>query len=146
MHRIAVVLLVLASSLAPAGLARAQLGAPNAPSPLTQPPPPAPVDNDPGDEGLSALQQVLIFGGAALVLAVIAFVIVRDARKAAPVGKRSYKGGAGGSPGPGARKRGGAGSPPTTISEARARERQQAKRAKAKAKAVRQQRKRNRPR
>jgi len=146
MHRIVVVLAILALSLVPAGLAQAQFGAPNAPTPLTQPPPPAPVDNDAADEGLSGLQQTMIFGAAALVLALIGFVIVRDARRAAPVGNRSYKGGAGGSPGPGSRNRGGVGSPPTTITEARSREREHAKRAKAKAKAVRQQRKKNRPR
>ena len=65
MHRIALVLAVLALSLAPAGLAQAQLGGPNVPTPLTEPPPPPPVDNDLDDEGLSALQQLLIFGGAA---------------------------------------------------------------------------------
>jgi hypothetical protein len=146
MHRIVFVLVILALSLAPAGPAQAQFGAPNAPSPLTQPPPPPPVNRDTGNDGLSLLQQVLIFGSATLVLALIAFVIVRDARRAAPVGKRSYKGGAAGSPGPGAKNRGGVGAPPATVSEARSRERQRAKRAKAKAKAVRQQRKHNRPR
>ena len=146
MHRIVLALVVLAFGLAPAGLAQAQFGAPNAPSPLTQPPPPPPIDNDTGDEGLSTLQIVLIFGSAALVLALIAFVIVRDAHRAAPVANRSYKGGAAGSPGPGSRNRGGVGAPPTTLTEARSREREHAKRAKAKAKAVRQQRKKNRPR
>ncbi|MDQ3724237.1 MAG: hypothetical protein M3376_14500 [Actinomycetota bacterium] len=145
MNRIVVVLAILALSLAPAGLAQAQLGGPSVPTPLTEPPPPPPVENDLDDGGLSGLQQLLIFGAAALVLGVIGFVIVRDARRAAPVGNRSYKGGAAGSPGPGAKNRGGVGAPPTTISELRARERQQAKRAKAKAKAARHQRKRNRP-
>jgi hypothetical protein len=154
MHRIAVVLLLLALCLAPAGLAQAQLGAPNAPSPLTQPPPPAPVDNDPGDEGLTALQQVLIFGGAALVLTLIGLVIVRDARKAAPVdrNKAKLKGGRPSSGGTSASRPAGSVKPAvapvadTSASAQRARERQRAKREKSKAKAVRQQRKRNRPR
>ncbi|MGH2944159.1 MAG: hypothetical protein ACRDLN_15445, partial [Solirubrobacteraceae bacterium] len=103
----------------------------NAPSPLTGPPPPPPPAPQKFDEGgLSTLQKVLIFGSAALVLAAIAFVIVRDARRSAPVDERprSAADGAGG-----------------TARTARERERQQrAKRAKAKA--ARQQRKRNRPR
>jgi hypothetical protein len=157
MHRIVIVLAVLALGLAPAGLAQAQFGAPNAPSPLTQPPPPPPVDNDLGDEGLSVLQQVLIFGAAALVLALIAFVIVRDAHKAAPVDKNKAKrkgsrpsaGGTSASRPAGSRKAAVAPGPAasdTSASAERARERQRAKREKAKAKAVREQRKRNRPR
>jgi hypothetical protein len=149
MHRIVLVLAILALSLAPAGLAQAQFGAPNAPSPLTQPPPPPPVDNDTGDDGLSTLQQILIFGSAALVLAVIAFVIVRDARRRAPVDRGSRKSGAGASKPPGSRGAVAASGPAatdTSASAVRARERQRAKRAKAKAKAVRQQRKHNRPR
>ncbi len=155
MQRIAVVLAILALSLMPAGLAQAQLGGPNVPTPLQEPPPaPPPVDNDPGDEGLSGLQQVLIFAGAGLVLAVIGFVIVRDARRAAPTDTRPGQAsrspaGAGGTASR-AKAKGGA---PSTVAAAdnsasavRARERQQAKRAKAKAKAVREQRKRNRPR
>jgi hypothetical protein len=151
MHRILTVLAVLALSLAPAGAARAQIGGPNAPTPLTQPDPPPPVKTDLDDEGLTSWQQALIFVAAGLVLAGIAFVIVRDARRAAPVDRRSGKGGggrAGGGSAAGAKARGGA--PAAAVDNSagavRARERQQAKRAKAKAKAVREQRKRNRPR
>ncbi len=154
MHRIVAVLAVLALWIAPAGVAQAQLGGPNVPTPLQEPPPPPPVvDNDAGDEGLSGLQQLLIFGAAIAVLGLIAYVILRDAKRAAPGDERPRKStGGGGPPGKpsGARAKGGA---PATIaaSEAsasaiRARERQQAKRAKAKARAVREQRKRNRPR
>jgi len=157
MHRIVVVFAILALSFAPAGLAHAQLGGPNVPTPLQEPPPPPPVDNDPGDEGLSTVQQLLIFVGAGLVVAVIGFVIVRDARKAAPPdprpGKSAKSGGAAGGSSPTAKARAKAkGGAPATVaatdnsaSVARARERQQAKRAKTKAKAVREQRKRNRP-
>ncbi len=156
MHRIVVVLAILVLSLAPAGLAQAQFGAPNAPTPLTQPPPPPPVDNETGDEGLTGLQQAMIFGAAALVLGVIGFVIVRDARRRAPVdrnkakikGARPSAGGTSASRPPGSRKPAVAPGPAatdTSASAVRARERQRAKRAKAKAKQVRQQRKRNRP-
>jgi hypothetical protein len=150
MHRILAMLAVVALSLVPAGAAHAQIGGPNAPTPLTQPDPPPPVKTDLGDEGLTSWQQTLIFVAAGLVLAGIGFVIVRDARRAAPVQRRSGKAG-GGRPGgtaAGAKARGGA--PAAAVDNsagaARARERQQAKRAKAKAKAVREQRKRNRPR
>ncbi len=146
MHRIAVLLAVLAVSLAPAGLAQAQLGGPNVPTPLTEPPPPPPVqENDLGDEGLSSLQQALIFGAAMLVLGVIAFVIVRDARRSAPAEKHPRKGAPGGPGSKTAAVSGGA-LTDTSASAVRARERQRAKRAKAKAKSAREQRKRNRPR
>jgi hypothetical protein len=144
---------VLALTLAPAGVAHAQIGGPSAPSPLTQPEPPPPVDTGLDDEGLTSWQQALIFVAAGVVLAGIGFVIVRDARRAAPVEKRSGKGGgrtSGGGSGAagGARAKGGApaAAVDNSASAARARERQQAKRAKAKAKSVREQRKRNRPR
>ena len=132
MHRLAVVLAILVVGLAPAAVAQAQLG-PNVPAPLTEPPPPPPAPNAFDEGGLSTLQKVLIFGGAALVLAVIAFVIVRDARRAAPPDERPRTAAA--STGTGATG---------TAKAARERERQQqAKRAKTKA--ARQQRKRNRP-
>jgi hypothetical protein len=154
MHRIVVVLVILALSLVPAGLAQAQFGTPNAPSPLTQPPPPPPVDRDTGDDGLSTLQQILIFGSAALVLALIAYVIVRDARKSAPVDKNKAKikgakpsgGGTSASRPAGSVRAAVAPVADSSASAERARERQRAKRAKAKAKQVRQQRKHNRPR
>ena len=155
MHRIVAALAALALSLPTAGVAHAQLGGPNAPTPLTEPPPPPPVPQDLDEGGITGLQQVLIFGGAALVLGVIAFVIVRDARRSAPEDKRPHKGGAAAK---GPKKPATAGgrsaaassassaSTASAASAARARERQQAKRAKAKAKAAREQRKRNRPR
>jgi len=132
MHRLAAVLVILVVGFAPAAVAQAQLG-PDVPAPLTEPPPPPPAPNEFDEGGLSTLQKVLIFGAAALVLGVIAFVIVRDARRAAPPDERPRAAGA-------AAGKGTAGA----AKAARERERQQqAKRAKAKA--ARQQRKRNRP-
>ena len=142
MHRIALFAAILALCLVPVGPAQAQFGAPNAPDGLTEPPPPPPQDADRFDDGgLSTLQIVLIFGGAALVLALIAFVIVRDARRAAPVDERARRDGSN----PSHAKAGGP-AHNSSMAEIRARERAQAKRAKSKAKNVRQQRKKNRPR
>ena len=130
MQRLAALLAIVVVAFAPASFAQAQIG-PNVPEELTEPPPPpppAPTKFD--DGGLGGLQKLLIFGTAALVLGGIAFVIVRDARRAAP-GDERPRGAAGKSSGSGSAK------------SARERERQQrAKRAKAKA--ARQQRKRNR--
>jgi hypothetical protein len=127
-RRLAIVLAVLVMSLAGAPAGDAQLG-PNAPAPLTQnpPPPPAPANTSATDDGgLSTLQLVLIFGSAMLVLAAIAWVILRDAHRAAPVPERSRD-------------------PAEQKLSARERERQQRQR-RDKAKAARRQRKRNRPR
>jgi hypothetical protein len=153
MSRILVVLVILALSFAPAGLAQAQIGGPNVPTPLTEPPPPPPtIDNNLEDEGLSGLQQAMIFAAAALVLALIGWAILRDANRAAPADdRRARHAGGGGDTGKTTKKAKGApGMPATAIdtsaSALRARERQRAKRAKAKAKAARNQRKRNRPR
>lgn len=130
MHRLAAVFVILLLGLAGAAPVQAQIG-PNVPEPLTEPPPPpppAPVRFD--DGGLSTLQKVLIFGAAAVVLGGIAFIIVRDARRAAPTDEHPR----------GSTAAGAAGSAKS------ARERQRQQRAKrAKAKAARQQRKRNRP-
>jgi hypothetical protein len=153
MSRILAVLVILALvAVAPAGLAQAQIGGPNVPPPLTEPPPPPPtIDNDLEDEGLSGLQQAMIFAAAALVLALIGYAILRDARKAAPAdNRRARQAGGGGDTGKTTKKAKGApGMPATAVdtsaSALRARERQRAKRAKAKAKAARDQRKRNRP-
>ncbi len=134
MVRLAAVLVILVAALAPLPVAQAQIG-PNVPQPLTEqpaPPPPAP-DNGFDDGGTSLVQKLLIFGAAAAVLGAIAFVIVRDARRAAPVDDRKRSGsstGAGGASG----------------AARSARERERRERAKRqKAKAARQQRKRNRP-
>ncbi|HUR86595.1 MAG TPA: hypothetical protein VMY78_14730 [Solirubrobacteraceae bacterium] len=128
MRRPAILLAVVLLSLAPCSIATAQLG-PNVPAPLTQEPPPPPptVNSDAGDDGgLSTLQLVLIFGSAMVVLAGIAWIILRDARRAAPVQEgRAHAA---------ATKQG---------LSARERERRQRQR-RDKAKAARQQRKRNR--
>jgi hypothetical protein len=127
-RRVPILLVALLLSLAPAPLAVAQVG-PNVPAPLTQnePPPPPPVNSDAGDDGgLSTLQLVLIFGSAMLILAAIAWIILRDAHRAAPVQERPH-------------------APAEKKLSARERERQQRQR-RDKAKAARQQRKRNRPR
>ncbi len=142
MLRIALLAAMIALCLVPVGAAQAQFGAPSAPNQLTQPPPPPPPEAEKFDDGgLSTLQTVLIFGGATLVLALISFVIVRDARRAAPVDEPAHRDAS--SP---PHKKAGAPDHNSSLSEIRARERQQAKRAKAKARNVRQQRKKNRPR
>lgn len=128
MRRAAIVVVVLLLSLAPCSIAAGQLG-PQAPAPLTQgDEQPAPAANRDADDdgGLSTLQMVLIFGSAMAVLALIAWVILRDAHRAAPVEERSAL----------------AAQPKLS---ARERERQQRQR-RERTKAARQQRKRNRPR
>jgi hypothetical protein len=127
-RRLSIVVVAVLLALAPCSIAAAQLG-PQAPNPLTQnPPPPPPVVNQNATEsgGLSTLQLVLIFGSAMGILAVIAWVILRDAHRAAPVHERAH-------------------TPAEKKLSARERERQQRQR-RDKAKAARQQRKRNRPR
>ncbi len=130
MRRLAIVFAVVLMAVAPPSVASAQLG-PEVPSPLTQDssPPPAPVNNDADDDGgISTLQLVLIFGSAMAVLGGIAWVILRDAHRAAPVDEHRAH--------PASGRQG---------MSARERERQQRQR-RDKAKAARQQRKRNRPR
>ncbi len=135
MRRLVAVLVILFVGLAPAPIAQAQIG-PDVPEPLTEQPAPPPPVNEFDDAGLSTLQKLLIFGAAALVLGAIAFVIVRDARRAAPPDERSRDSRAGGESSSGA-----------SGSAKAAREREREQRAKrARAKAARQQRKRNRPR
>ena len=131
MQRLAAVLATIVLALVAASTPRAQLG-PNVPAPLTPPPPPPPKAQAFEDEGLSGFQKVLIFGGAALVLGTIAFVIVRDARRAAPVERAPRAAAAGGAS--------------TTTKAVRERERRRAKQAKSKARQARQQRRRNRRR
>ena len=88
MHRFLVVITALALGLAPASVAQAQLN-PQFPPELVQPPPPPPPPAETFDDGgLSTLQVVLIFGSAALVLGGVGYVIVRDARRRAPVAER----------------------------------------------------------
>jgi hypothetical protein len=132
--RLAALLCVFVLGLAIPALATAQLGPTNVPAPLTAPDPSqlpaAPVNDD--DGGLSSTQILLMIGGAIVVVSVIAWVIVRDARSVAPVRGSSSSGG------------GGSGSAAQRKS-AREREREQARK-RAKAKHVRDQRKRNRPR
>jgi hypothetical protein len=82
----------------------------------------APPSNPTADDGLETWQQILIFGGGAVLLGGIGWVIVRDARRAAPVT---------------------AGGPATSGKSARSRERERA-RARARAKAAKRQRRRNR--
>lgn len=142
MNRLAAVLaaLLLLCLGAPV-IAGAQFG-PNAPAPLLQQDDPnaTPFDED---QGLSTLQLVLIFGGAAIAVGLIAWVIVRDARRRAGP-KRS-----GSRPGSGSGSRSAATletSPKSSAAKAaREREREKARK-RAKAKAARNQRKHNRPR
>ncbi|MEJ7798256.1 MAG: hypothetical protein WKF42_07125 [Solirubrobacteraceae bacterium] len=131
MKRLAVLIVALLLCLVMPALAGAQLGPQNVPAPLTQPDeePVAPAEEE---GGLSTRQLVLIFGGAAGVLALIAWFIMRDARAAAPVARR---GAVTSEPAVG----------PKAQKSARERERERARK-RNRAKAVRNQRKRNRPR
>jgi hypothetical protein len=129
-QRVTIVLVALLLGLAVPTLATAQLGPTNIPAPLTQTDPsdaaPAPAEED---QGISTLQLVLIFGAAIAVIALIAWVIMRDAHRAAPAPERSRT------------------ADPKVVPKksAREREREQARK-RNKAKAARNQRKRNRPR
>jgi hypothetical protein len=125
-----IALVVVLLSLVPCSVAAAQVG-PQLPPGLTggQPTTTAPttvVNPDANQSGgMSTRQLVLIFGSAMAVLGAIAWIILRDAHRAAPVEEPK--------------------TPAQRKLSARERERQQrAKRDKAKA--ARQQRKRNRPR
>jgi hypothetical protein len=123
--RFAPLLAALVLALAAPPVASAQLGPTNVPTPLTQPDDSqttaAPVEED---NGLSTWQLVLMLGGAIGVVAVIAWVIMRDAHRAAPAPERGRT------------------SDPVV---ARKSAREQARK-RSKAKAARDQRKRNRPR
>lgn len=129
MKRIVPVLAALLLALAAVTPAAAQLGPTNVPAPLTQTddsrPAAAPVEED---DGLSTWQLVLMLGGAIGVIAVIAWVIMRDAHRAAP-----------------APAQGRVSDPVATTKSARERERERARK-RSKAKAARNQRKRNRSR
>ena len=132
--RVAALLAVLLLALSAPAVAIAQFGGPsNVPEGLT-PPQDEPTAPKEEDTGLSTRQLVLIFGGAAGVLAVIAWLIMRDARGAAPAGER---GRASSSPQPA--------DGPSVKKSAREREREKARK-RNRAKAARNQRKRNRPR
>ena len=136
MKRLAVLLAALLLCLGTPSLAVAQLGPQNVPDGLTQ------DDSDPEtinldeDGGFSSLQIALTFGGAIVIVSLIAWLILRDARgKAAAVARgRTSTSPAGKAVAASAAKK-----------SAREREREQARK-RAKAKAARGQRKRNRPR
>ena len=132
--RLAIMLAALVLGLGVPTLAMAQLGPTNIPAPLTQTQESddaAPVDDE---GGLSTLQLVLIFGAAVGVIAGIGWLIMRDARQAAPEAARAAR-----AANPGSGASGGKGK------STREREREKARQRK-KAKAARDQRKRNRPR
>jgi hypothetical protein len=57
-------------------------------APTTVAPTPSPTTASTSNGGLSTLAQASIFAGAVLLIGVIAFVIMRDARRAAPVKAR----------------------------------------------------------
>jgi hypothetical protein len=134
-NRIAALLAALLLGLAVPTIAAAQLGPTNVPAPLTQTDDSdAEVVQD-DDSGLTTLQLVLIFGAAVGVIGAIGFVIVRDARQAAPAAQRASA--------KALAAAGGGGS--TKAKSAREREREKARK-RNRAKAARNQRKRNRPR
>ena len=123
MRRVAALIVVLVLGLALYAPAVAQLGPLPPAEPPAPAPPPAPATTK--DEGLSTLQQLLIFGAAAALIGAIARVIVRDAKRSAPVQERSQ----------------------SADRKPSAREREHAQhQRRSKAKAAKQQRKRNRPR
>jgi len=122
-RRVAALIVVLALGLALCAPAIAQLGPLPPAEPSAPAPPPAPATTK--DEGLSTFQQLLIFGVAAALIGTIAWVIVRDAKRSAPVQERSQ----------------------SADRKPSAREREHAQhQRRSKAKAAKQQRKRNRPR
>jgi hypothetical protein len=132
--RLAALLAALALGLAVPAPALAQFGPTNVPAPLTQ-------TDDSDDEvapeedtGLTTLQLVLIFGAAIGVIGLIGYVIMRDARHAAPAAARAS-----------AKAAAAAGGSAPKSKSAREREREKARK-RNKAKAARNQRKRNRPR
>jgi hypothetical protein len=88
--RLAVLLLVWAQLALPAAaLAQGSPFAPIPQAPPQQTAPPEDVEDDDGDEGLSETQQLLIAVAGIALLGGIAWAIVRDARRAAPVEARS---------------------------------------------------------
>lgn len=138
MNRLAAVLAALLLSLGAPAIASAQFG-PDAPAPLLQQDPnAAPFEED---GGLSTLQLVLIFGGAAIAVGLIAWIIVRDARRRAAPKRSGSKSGSGSRPAATLET-----SPKSSAAKAaREREREKARK-RNKAKAARNQRKHNRPR
>lgn len=85
-------LFVLLGALALLAVAAPGAHAQGGSGPLLSPPPEevdtAPPPDDDSDDGLSAVQQLLILGGALGLIGGIGFVIVRDARRAAPAERR----------------------------------------------------------
>ena len=138
MKHIAIVLAALLLALCAPAAATAQLAPTDVPPALTTPDEqadPTPFDED---TGLSTLQLVLIFGGAIAVIGLIAWVIMRDARTAAPEAGRGHARG-----GSVAASASGGGSAKAKSAREREREKQ---RKRNKTKAQRNQRKKNRPR
>ncbi|MEY2516884.1 MAG: hypothetical protein QOJ89_4242 [bacterium] len=133
MKRISIVLVALLLGLSAPAIAPAQFAPTDVPAPLTQPD--DSQNSKPFDEdtGLSTLQLVLMFGAAIAIVALIAWVIMRDAHRAAPASERGRAPAAAGAGAGGASKK-----------IAREREREKARK-RNKAKAARNQRKRNRP-
>ena len=135
MKRTTILLVAVLLGLAVPAVAPAQFAPTDVPPSLTQP-----VDGQGTtrfeDDGLSTVQLVLMFGGAIAIVAFIAWIIMRDAHRAAPAGER------GRSPQPAAAGAGGAAG--TAKKTAREREREKARK-RSKAKAARNQRRRNRP-
>jgi hypothetical protein len=87
LSRVALLLCLLA--LAAPSVALAQSSSPFAPLPPVQQPtqqqPVAPVNTNTDNGGLKSWQEILIFLGGGILLAGIAYAIVSDARRAAPV-------------------------------------------------------------
>jgi hypothetical protein len=90
----AICIALAGAQLAPAAFAQAANPFQQLATPQTQPPTttvtttPSPTPTSTSNGGLSTLAQASIFAGAVLLIGVIGFVIMRDARRVAPVKAR----------------------------------------------------------
>jgi hypothetical protein len=93
MRRMLLPLLVLALALPATAAAQGDpFGPPPLPAPAPQQPQqPQPTFADQQDDGLGTTQTLLVFGGAALLLVGIGWLILRDAGQHAPADKRERR-------------------------------------------------------
>lgn len=89
LHRVCLLICLLALAAPAAAVAQSN---PFGPLPGPQAPEPAPTgedtDTNEGDQDLAGWQKILIFGGGGILILGIAYVILRDARRHAPVEDR----------------------------------------------------------
>lgn len=92
--RVSLLLCLIALCAPAAAVAQSNPFGPINPAPLPQPVPEdtgEDTDRNEGEGDLSGWQEGAIYGGGALIIALIGWVILRDARKAAPVEDRRRK-------------------------------------------------------